>query len=81
MSLDIAAGAKASASLPLQFVNIEITPIVGGRLAVALQATLLDEEKLEFVGEDLAHAHVDTIDQALTIIRHSVAALVPMAMA
>ncbi len=81
MSLDIAAGAKASASLPLQFVNIEITPIVGGRFAVALQATLLDEEQLEFVGQDLANAHVDTLDQALAVIRHSVAALVPMAMA
>ena len=77
MSLDIAAGAKAPASLPLQFVNIEIMPLLGGQLSVVMQATLLDEEELEFVGQDLANAHVDTLDQALAVIRQSVAALVP----
>lgn len=76
MSLDTAAGTKAPAHLPLQFVNIEITPIVGGRLAVAMQATLLDEDHLEFVGEDLAHAHVGTIEEALAVIRDNFATVV-----
>jgi hypothetical protein len=75
MSFDKAVGAKAPAPLPLQFVNIEITPIVGGRFAVAMQATLLDETDFEFVGEDLAHAHVSTIEEALTVIRDNVAIL------
>jgi len=75
MSLDTAAGAKGPAPLPLQNINIEITPIVGGKLAVAMQATLLDEEELQFVGEDLASAHVDTIDEAMAMIRRNVAAL------
>ncbi|HTV27701.1 MAG TPA: hypothetical protein VMF32_07950 [Xanthobacteraceae bacterium] len=79
MSLDTAAGAEAPAPLPLQYVSIELMPIVGGKFSVAMQATLLDEERLEFVGEDLAHAQVDTIDQALAIIRHNVAALAPLA--
>lgn len=69
MSLDIATGAEAPTSLPLQFVNIEITPIIGGRFAVAMHATLLDERELNFVGEDLAHAYVGTIEEALTVIR------------
>jgi hypothetical protein len=69
MSLDTAAGTKASASLPLQHINIEITPIVGGKLAVAMQATLLDETDLEFVGEELAQVHVDTVEEALAVIR------------
>lgn len=75
MSLDTAAGTKTPAPLPLQFVNIEITPIVGGRFAVAMQATLLDEDVLEFVGEDLAHAHVGTIEEALAVIRDNVGIL------
>jgi hypothetical protein len=41
----------------------------GGQLSVAIQATLLDEANLEFVTEDLGHEHVDTLDQALAVIR------------
>ena len=74
MHLDSTAGPKTGAALPLQFVNIEIMPIVGGKISVAMQATLLDEEALEFVGQDLAHERVDTIDQVLAVIRDSVAA-------
>lgn len=69
MIIDTAAGTKASASLPLQYVSIELMPLAGGRFSVAMQATLLDEDALEFVGEDLAHAHVGTIDEALAVIR------------
>jgi len=42
-----------------------------------MQATLLDEEQLEFVGQDLASAHVDTLDEALAVIRANVSALNP----
>jgi hypothetical protein len=75
MSLDTAAGTKASAPLPLQYIRIELMPIFGGKLAVAMEATRLDEEELEFVGEDLAHAHVDNVEQALALIRDNVAIL------
>jgi hypothetical protein len=75
MSLDTAAGTKAPAPLPLQFVSIELMPIVGGKFSVAMQATLLDEEQLEFVGEDLANAHVDSLDEVLAVIRENIAAL------
>lgn len=73
MPFDTAVGGPAP--LPLQYINIEITPIVGGKLAVAMQATLLDETELEFVGEELARAHVDTIDEALMLIRQNTALL------
>jgi hypothetical protein len=75
MSLDIPAGAHAPAPTPIQFVNIAITPLIGGQFSVVMQATLLDEEELEFVGQDLANAHVDTLDEALAVIRQNVAAL------
>jgi len=75
MSLDSAAGANVPASLPLQYISVELMPVAGGKLSVAMQATLLDEEALEFIGEDLANERVDTIEQALAIIRANVAAL------
>jgi hypothetical protein len=75
MSFDTATGTKAPAPLPLQYVSIELMPLVGGKFSVALQATLLDEERLEFVGEDLARERVDTIEQALAVIRDNVAML------
>lgn len=71
MPLDIAAGTTAPAPLPLQYINIEITPIVGGKLAVAMQATLLDEHELQFIGEDLANEHVNTLDEVLAVIRQN----------
>lgn len=75
MSFDTAAGTKAPAPLPLQYISIELMPVLGGRVAVSMQATLLDEDQLEFVGEDLAHAHVGTIEEALAVIRDNVAIL------
>jgi hypothetical protein len=75
MSLDIQASAKAPVPLPLQFVNIEITPLTDGKFSVVMQATLLDEQELEFVGQDLAHERVATLDDALAVIRANVAGL------
>jgi len=75
MSLDTATGATAPAAHPLQFINIEITPLIDGKYSVAMQATLLDEEQLEFIGQDLAHEHVKTLDEAMAIIRRNVAPL------
>ncbi len=75
MFLDTPAGAKPPAPYPLQFVNIEITPLIDGCFAVVMQATLLDEKQLEFVGEDLAYERVQTLDEALAVIRENVAPL------
>lgn len=64
--------------LPIQFIDVRLTPIIGGQFAVEVGATLLDEEELEFVGQELANAHVDTLDEALAIIRTNMAALNPL---
>ena len=79
MLLDIPSGATAPPTHPLQFINIEITPLIDGEYSVAMQATLLDEEQLEFVGQDLAHEHVKTLDEAMTIIRRNVGPLTALA--
>jgi hypothetical protein len=75
MSLDITAGAQTPAPLPLQFLDIKITPIIDGQFSVAMMATLLDEERFEFVSEDLADARVDTLEEALALIGNNVGAL------
>jgi hypothetical protein len=75
MSFDSEPRAAAPASLSIQFVNIEVAPLLGGKFSVLMRATLLDEEALEFVGEDLASAHVETLDEALAVIRQNVAVL------
>ena len=75
MSLDTATGAGAPVPFPIQFVNIEITPLAGGEYALVMQATLLDEEELQFVAKDLGNERVATLDQALAIIRDNVAGL------
>jgi hypothetical protein len=77
MPLEIAAPMNAPASLPLQYITAQIMPLIGGQLSVVLQATLLDEERLEFVGQDLANAHVESIDEALAVIRANLTALNP----
>jgi len=74
MSFNTQAPANARAS-PIQFVHIEITPLIDGQYAVAMQATFLDEDELELIGQDLAHEHVDTLDEALAVIRQNVAPL------
>jgi len=77
MTFDTATGETPPAPCPIQFVNIEITPLIHGQYSVAVQATLLDERDLQFVGQDLAHAHVDTLDEALAVIRANVTVLNP----
>jgi len=67
MPLDITASENTSAALPLLFVHVEITPLIGGQYSVVMQATLLDEEELQFVGQDLVSEHVATLDQALAV--------------
>lgn len=75
MSFDTSGRSTAPPIGPIQFVNIEITPLVGGNYSIVMQATRLDEEELEFVGQDLAHQHVETLDDALAIIRENVVSL------
>ena len=75
MSLDTQAGGKPPGPYPLQFVNIEITPLVDGQFAVVMQATLLDEDEFEFIGQSLANEHVQTLDQALAVIQQNVGVL------
>jgi hypothetical protein len=37
--------------------------------AVVMQATPLDEDELDFIGQDLANEHIRTLDHALATIQ------------
>lgn len=75
MSLDTSGRSQAPPNLPIQFVDIEITPLLDGRFGLVMGATFLDEQDLEFVGQELANTRVETLDQALVVIRENVAVL------
>ena len=75
MPFDAPTGTSLPASHPIQFVHIEIAPLIDGRYSVDMQATLLDEADLQFIGQDLAHQRVATLDEALAIIRDNIAPL------
>jgi hypothetical protein len=65
---------------PIQFYSIELTPLEGGTIAVGIGATLCeatDDAEFELVHMDVANERVDTIDQALGVIREAVTSTMP----
>jgi hypothetical protein len=74
MSLESAA-AHPPASLPIQFVDLRLTPLANGHVSIRVQATRLDEDDLEFVGEDLADEQVRSLTDLLRVIQQNVAQL------
>jgi hypothetical protein len=61
----------------IQFYSVEIMPLADGRMSVGMSATIcesVDEGDFELIGMDLASTRVDTIDQALAVIREAFAA-------
>jgi hypothetical protein len=62
---------------PIQFYSVEIMPLADGRMSVGMSATIcesVDEGDFELVSMDMASTRVDTIDQALAVIREAFAA-------
>jgi hypothetical protein len=59
---------------PIQFYSVEITPLADGRMSVGMSATICEpihDGDFELVGMDLASTRVDTIEQALAVIREA----------
>lgn len=55
----------------IQFFEIQLSPIADGRLAVGIIATICENEG-ELEGMDLGSHRVDSIDDALAVIRRAV---------
>jgi len=73
-SLDAADYGRPSVPRPIQFYSVEITPLADGQMAVGVSATIcepVEEGDFELVGMDLASTRVETIEQALAVIREA----------
>lgn len=57
----------------LQFVSVEIMPTGDGGLAVTLGGTYIDELEMELVNEEIGNVRVASLDDALAMIRNTVA--------
>jgi hypothetical protein len=62
-----------SEKVAIQFYSIELMPLFDGRLSVGVMATLCDDDG-EFDGMDLGSHRVASLDEALAVIRHAIAA-------
>ncbi|MCC6947000.1 MAG: hypothetical protein IT539_04455 [Bradyrhizobiaceae bacterium] len=56
----------------IQFVNVELALGADGLLFVGVQATIIDEDNLELLNQELANGRVHTLDEALALIRKGV---------
>lgn len=59
--------------LTLQFITVEIMPTGDGVVAVSLLGSYLDEERFEFINDEIAAVRTGTLDEAMTVIRNAVA--------
>jgi hypothetical protein len=76
-NVDVADHGRPPNFPPIQFYSVEITPLADGQMSVGMSATIcesISEGDFELVGMDLASTRVDTIDQALAVIREAFAA-------
>ena len=76
-SLDAADHGRPPNFPPIQFYSVEIMPLADGRMSVGMSATIcepVDEGDFELVNMDMASTRVDTIDQALAVIREALQA-------
>jgi hypothetical protein len=57
---------------PIQFCSVEIAPLADGRISIGMTATMCEsaaDGDFELVSMDMAAARVESIDQALAVIR------------
>ena len=63
----------------IQFYSVQIMPLADGRISVGMSATICEavhDEDFELVNMEVASARVETIEDALAVIRDAVASSV-----
>ena len=61
----------------VEFYTIELAPLADGRVYVAMLATTVDDQEPQLLTQEIAHATVATIEDALAVIRQGVARACP----
>ena len=69
--LDIHRRKPAAANIPstLEFLRIELAPLIDGEVLVSLTATTIDDEEPQLLDQEVACVRVSTIEELLTLIR------------
>lgn len=53
----------------VEFVRIELAPLIDGKIFVSLTATTVDEDEPQLLDQEIASSHVSTMDEVLALIR------------
>lgn len=56
----------------VEFYTIELAQLADGGFGVSLIATTVDDEEPQLLSQEIASAHVASIDEALAVIRDGV---------
>jgi hypothetical protein len=73
MILDVQNATPASpATLPIEFVTMQLMPLADGMIGVSLKSTVFDEQELELIDRDIVDERVTSLDQLFTLIRSHV---------
>jgi hypothetical protein len=63
------AGCRSSVIQGADFLRMELSPQIDGKLLVALTATTVDQEEPELLDQEVAFQRVDTLDDVIALIR------------
>lgn len=53
----------------LEFLRIELAPLIDGAVLVSLTATTVDEEEPQLLDQEIASVRISTIDELVALIR------------
>jgi hypothetical protein len=63
------AGCQPSVIHGADFLRMELSPQIDGKILVSLTATIVDEEEPQLLDQEVAFERVDTLDDVLALIR------------
>ena len=67
--LDIHRGDAAAALAHIEFLRIELAPLMGGEILCSLTATTVDEDAPQLLDQEIASSHVANVEDVLALIR------------
>ena len=77
--IDVSRSASTSSAFRgIEFFRIELAPLQGGKIAVSLTATTVDEEEPQLLDQEIARDQVATIDDVLALIKQHVRVAPPL---
>jgi hypothetical protein len=67
--LDIHGRSSAAPASPLEFLRVDLSPLIDGSVFVALTATMLDPDEPQLLDEEVASKNITSIDQLMELLR------------